>query len=44
VGVGLSVGVSLPTFKNRRDPVKEKIELIEDQDGSEETTKGEIKG
>jgi hypothetical protein len=44
IGVGLSGGVPLPTFKSRRDPIKEKIELIEDEESREESKKGSIKG
>ena len=32
LGIGLSGGVPIPTIKNRKDPEKENIELIENQD------------
>ncbi len=41
IGVGISGGVPLPTFKSRRNPEKEKTELIErkKQASGEETIK-----
>ncbi len=41
IGVGISGGVPLPSFKSRRDPEKEKTELIEQrkQSNSEEAIK-----
>lgn len=44
VGVGLSGGVPIPNLKNRRDPEKENIELVENQDDEIASRQDEVKG
>jgi len=44
IGIGISGGVPLPVLKNRRDPVKENIELIEQQKNKSESQLDQIKG
>lgn len=44
IGIGLSGGVPLPSLKIKRDPEKEKIELVEGQNQKADNKQSQIKG